>query len=178
MGGLVECYRMSPNATLRQQSSEDPRLAGRVRLYTWLLWSLTLLFALRVLGQAVQRWAPQAYLPPFAAFQGSALPYWLLLSAQLLILTVMLWTCRRVQKVELVPRRRTGVALAWAGAAYMMVAWGRLLLGLTLIDVPAWFHAWIPAIWHVVLAGFVVTVAAYHCRESARQTCEARDGAR
>ena len=40
--------------------------------YAALLWLLTMAFAMRVLGQALQRWAPQPLLPPFDAFQGAA----------------------------------------------------------------------------------------------------------
>jgi hypothetical protein len=55
----------------------------------------------------------------------------------------------------------------------MTVALGRLALGLMVTEVPAWFHAWIPAVWHVVLASFVLTIARFHTRESARLRPEA-----
>lgn len=56
---------------------------------TGLLWGLTALFALRVFAQALQYWAPIDSLPDVAAFQGSNLPYPVLLSSQLLILLLM-----------------------------------------------------------------------------------------
>jgi hypothetical protein len=143
------------------------------RRYALLLWGLTLLFGLRVLGQAIQRWLPQQFLPPFAAFQGSALPYWFLLSAQILILAIMASVSGRVQTGALAASRRIGAMLTWAGTVYMTVALGRLVLGLVLTELPAWFHAWIPAVWHVVLAGFVLTLACFHARESARLRQEA-----
>ena len=170
---LAESCRMLTDQTL--PPSTRARLSGPagVRGYAFLLWGLTLLFALRVLGQALQRWLPQEFLPPFAAFQGSALPYWLLLSTQLLILAVMVSVSRRVQTGVLAPHKRSGTILTWAGAVYMAVALGRLALGLMMNEAPAWFHAWIPAIWHVVLAGFVLTIARFHRRESARPSSEA-----
>ena len=45
------------------------------------LWSvvavaaLSAAFLVRVAGQAVQRWFPQGFLPPFEAWQGSGIPY-------------------------------------------------------------------------------------------------------
>ena len=78
-----------------------------------LLWLLMMAFAMRVLGQALQRWAPQPLLPPFDAFQGSNLPYWLLLSVQLVILVVMTIVCRRVQTGSLAPSAR-----AWSSPRY------------------------------------------------------------
>ena len=128
-------------------------------------WLLSALFALRVLGQAVQRWLPQPFLPPFDSFQGSKLPYWLLLSVQLLILAVMLWLTWRMQRATLVPRRGTGIWLAGMGGAYMAVAVGRIAIGLLLPEAHPWFRTWIPAFFHVVLAGFVLTVSLYHLRK-------------
>jgi len=132
--------------------------------YARVLWSLSSLFALRVLGQAVQRWAPQDFLPAFGAFQGSDLPYWLLLSAQLVILAAMAFASWRVQSERLVLGGRAGKALAWAGGVYMAVALARVLVGLTLPAAPDWFRTWIPAMFHIVLAAFVLTLALYHRR--------------
>jgi hypothetical protein len=140
---------------------------GHAGLYGSYTWSLCVLFAVRVLGQALQRWAPQLFLPPFEAFQGSRLPYWLLLSFQLLILAVMMRVARRVQSDRLVPHHRIGFWLAWAGAVYMVVALGRIAVGLAVPDAPAWFKTWIPAFFHVVLAAFVLVVSLYHLRGTA-----------
>jgi hypothetical protein len=87
-----------------------------------LLWFLTFLFALRVAGQAIQRWAPQSFLPPFDAFQGSNLPYFVLLGSQIVTLGAM--------------------RSATCGA-------------------PAWFSTWIPAAFHLVLAGYVLALGCY-----------------
>jgi len=137
---------------------------GRARRYGSFTWALSTLFAGRVLGQAVQRWMPQPFLPPFEAFQGSNLPYWLLLSFQLSILAVMVRVAWRVQTDRLAPRRRVGFWLAWAGAVYMAVALGRIAVGLAVPDANAWFKTWIPAFFHVVLAAFVLVVSLYHLR--------------
>ena len=128
------------------------------------LWTLSLLFALRVLGQAVQRWAPQPFLPPFDEFQGSSLSYWFLLSAQMLILSAMALFSWRAQSGMLAPNRRAARVLAWFGGLYMAASLGRIVVGLAIPAAPDWFRTWIPAIFHVVLAGFVLTLAVYHRR--------------
>src|SRR4051794_2834717 len=90
----------------------------RSRGYAVILCALSLSFLLRVGGQALQRWAPQALLPPFAAFQGSRMPYGLLLASQVAILAVMASVCWRVWTGRLTPNRGTGRLLAWAGGLY------------------------------------------------------------
>jgi hypothetical protein len=148
------------------------RPSPSTRAHAAACWSLSALFAARVLGQAVQRWMPQAFLPPLEAFQGSNLPYWLLLSFQLLILGLMVRVAWRVQTDRLVPSRRAGLWLAWPGAAYMAFALGRIAVGLAVPDAPAWFKTWIPAFFHLVLAGFVLAVSRYHLSGTAPTTGE------
>ena len=127
-----------------------------------ILAALSTLFALRALGQAVQRWVPQPFLPPFDAFQGSDLPYWLLLSSQLVILGLMIGVTSRVWWGVLKKSPRSARILGRAGGLYMAGSLARLAVGVAMPDAPAWFTAWIPALFHVVLAGFVLTLAAYH----------------
>jgi hypothetical protein len=117
---------------------------------------LSALFAVRVLGQAVQRWLPQPFLPPAEAFQGSSLPYALLLIAQLVILFVMLHVTLRMRSRTLVPNRRLGIGLAWAGAIYAAVCAGRIAIGLGVPDADPWFSTWIPAFFHLILASFFI----------------------
>ena len=135
----------------------------RATYVAW-LWLLTMAFAMRVFGQALQHWAPQPFLPPVDAFQGSNLPYWLLLSVQLVILAVMTVVCRRVQTGSLAPSARTGTVLTWAGWIYMTVSVGRIVVGLSAPAAPSWFSTWIPAVFHVVLAAYVLTLAYYYRR--------------
>ena len=126
-----------------------------------LLWALTLLFALRVLGQAVQHWWPQPFLPPFNAFQGSGLGYPLLLTTQIMILTLMIWTCRRVNAGAPSPSKRGTQFLTWFGGIYLTGSIFRIIVGLSLPNAPLWFRAWIPAFFHLVLAGFVLVLVLY-----------------
>lgn len=112
---------------------------------------LTLLFALRVAGQAIQHWAPQPYLPPFEAFQGSNLPYPMLLASQFLILGVMVFCNLRLPN--------GGRVLLWIGGLYMAGSLLRIVIGLAVPGAPAWFSTWIPALFHIILAGYVLALA-------------------
>jgi len=127
-----------------------------------LLWVLTVLFMVRVLGQALQQWAPLPLLPPFEEFQGSNLPYEILLALQLFILAVMVRTAWRIQHFALQPSRSTGRLLWWLGGVYMAGSVARIAIGLVMSGAHSWFHAWIPAFFHLVLAAFVLLVACYH----------------
>jgi len=122
---------------------------------------LTALFACRVGGQAVQRVSPQAWLPAFSAFQGSRLPYWALLGAQLVILTAMIAVTRDVYRGRFRLSSPAARRLRWAGALYMGGSLLRLAIGLGVPQAPAWFSAWIPAVFHVVLAGWLLLLATW-----------------
>ena len=106
----------------------------------------------------------QDFLSVFGAFQGSELPYWLLLSAQLVILAAMAFASWRVQSGRLVLGGRAGNALAWAGGIYMAGSLARIAVGLAVPAAPDWFRTWIPAVFHVVLAAYVLTLALCHRR--------------
>ena len=124
------------------------------------------LFSLRIAGQAQQFWMPQSFLPSFDSFQGSNLRYSTLLLIQFLILGLMLRTCWRVGRGITVPDHRLGSGLAWTGGIYMAGSVIRILVGLLVPSAPAWFSTWIPAFFHLVLAGFVLTAAHFHLRHS------------
>src|SRR5690606_13990011 len=116
-------------------------------------------FGVRVLAHAFQVVAATDRLPPVAAWQGSGLPYPLLLLSQLTILAVMGWSLVRVARGQPVfPAGRAGWALA-LGALYFAAMAFRLLAGLTVLaDVP-WFAAPLPTSFHLVLALFLMLLA-------------------
>ena len=116
-----------------------------------LLWVLTFFFSLRVAGQAIQYWMPRSYLPAFGAFQGSNLPYPVLLGSQIVILAAMVICNLR--------RPRAHRALLWFGSFYMAGSLARIAVGLAVPDAPEWFSTWIPAVFHVVLAAYVLALA-------------------
>jgi hypothetical protein len=138
--------------------AEEARNSQGSRATVVLLWSLTALFAVRVLGQAIQRWWPQAFLPPFDTFQGSGLRYPILLAAQAVILGLMVRVARRVSAGTLSTSRVEVRLLTLFGGLYMAGSVLRIVIGLAVPTAPHWFKAWIPALFHLVLAGFVITL--------------------
>jgi hypothetical protein len=130
---------------------------------------LTALFALRVLGHLVQRWLPQPWLPPFAAWQGSSIPYPLLLAIQLVILGAMARATYGAWQGTMAPGRRAMQWTARLGTLYMAAAIARIAIGLVDPAAPHWFTARISGAFHVVLAAFVLALSRYHSlREPAR----------
>lgn len=137
--------------------------------YSTLLFLLASLFLIRVLGQAVQYWYPLALLPAFRDFQGSSLPYALLLLIQLIILLFLYRVAWKLGSGKLLPNRRTGRWLLVLGVIYMAGSVVRIAIGLSVADAVVWFTSWIPAVFHVVLAAFILTLAIFHLR--AKEKC-------
>jgi hypothetical protein len=86
----------------------------------------------------------------------------LLLSIQLVFLVVMLAVTRHVAMGGVQPNVATARALTWFGGIYMAGSIGRIGVGLANPNAPPWFRTWIPSVFHVVLAGFVLTLACYY----------------
>ena len=127
-----------------------------------LLWLLTALFALRVIGQALQHWSPVGWLPGFAEWQGSSLGYAPLLAIQLCIVAGMAIASHRAGNGTLRSTRSRMTAATWIGGVYMAGSISRVLVGLAFPESHAWFRAWISGAFHIVLAGFVLALARYH----------------
>jgi len=116
-----------------------------------LLTALTLLFALRVAGQALVAFFDVAWLPPMAAWHSGLLPYALLLPAQLMILGTQATLDWRVwQHGALAPRPRLARALRGFSCIYALAMLGRLLVTRTHV---------IPIVFHWVLAAYVRMLA-------------------
>jgi hypothetical protein len=158
---------MNTHSAVALNRERSPQSAPRAVLA--LLWTLALLFAVRVLGQAVQRWWPQSFLPSFYSFQGSGLPYPLLLIAQLVILALMVRAALRVGAGTLSPSKGQRKFLIGFGILYVAGSAMRIVIGLAVPASPHWFTAWIPAFFHLVLASFVITLA-LHARNRAPNT--------
>jgi hypothetical protein len=123
---------------------------------------LTALFSLRVLGQAVQRWLAQPWLPEFASWQGSRISYPMLLAIQFVILGAMAYATCGAWNGTMAASRRAMRWTGWLGAFYMAAAVSRIAIGLAVPTAPAWFSAWISGAFHIVLAGFLLALSRYH----------------
>ena len=131
---------------------------------TILVGTLATAFLLRVIGQAVQRWAPQPFLPPFEAWQGSGLPYPLLLAFQVVILVALALAIFGMARGRRVLGRRVGQAVVTVGILYFIVMAARLALGLTIWPDVRWFTAWISTALHLTLASVVILWGWYQLR--------------
>jgi len=132
------------------------------------LWALTILFAFRVAAQAVQLASPTAVLPPFEAWQGSGLDYPVLLASQLLILGVMVAGATSVSR-GVHASSRVGVWLLALGSVYLGAMAVRLVLGLTMLAHVPWFAKPLPALFHLVLSGYLLTLGHYHLTRGHRR---------
>ena len=126
------------------------------RLLTGMAAVLSVGFLLRVIGQAVQRWLPQPWLPPFSEWQGSAIPYPGLLAAQIVILGILAFVLTGMARSQRVMGWRTSRAVIGAGSLYFAVMAARLLLGMFWLTESQWFTAWISTSFHLVLASIML----------------------
>jgi hypothetical protein len=139
--------------------------ASTSRAYAVVCGLFSVLGAAPVLGHAVQRLSPLAHLPPPEAFQEISLPYWLSLSVQIAVLAAMAVVSWRIHRGVLAPSPARGRVLAWLGAGYIAVAFGRIVFGVAVADATPSLCVWMPTLFHIGLAGFVLTISAYHRRE-------------
>ena len=130
------------------------------RYLPWML-ALTALFILRVLAQAVQWAAPVPFLPPFDAWQGSALPYSLLLTTQVAVIALLLRVLFLVRANAVRPASWKHNACFILGGVYFAVMAFRLVAGLTFLADIEWFSHTLPALFHVVLTTFILLFGHY-----------------
>lgn len=126
------------------------------------LWSvvavsaLTLAFLVRVAGQAVQRWFPLEFLPPFDAWQGSGMPYPALLACQIVILALLcVAICTIVNRARALGTKASRFVVL-IGCVYCALMLVRLVLGLTVFSDSGWFTAWISTLLHLDLALVII----------------------
>ncbi|MBI5450818.1 MAG: hypothetical protein HY940_05620 [Gammaproteobacteria bacterium] len=135
------------------------------RRYAFLLSILLAMFSLRVIGQLIQITSPVDFLPLLESWQGSDLPYTVLLSSQLVIIVLVTILAFRIHAGSLIPRRRLGKILWMFGILYFVIMFARLILGVTVLADYPWFAKPVPAIFHLVLSGMVLTLGHYHCHQ-------------
>ncbi len=137
----------------------DQHLSKRYAPWLWLLLGL---FTLRVITQLLLTRFEFPFIPAFEQWHSAAMPYWLLLLSQIVILAVMVRVSLNFSRGSVASNRRLGVGLAVFGIIYLIIMLIRLLLGLTVFADSRWFTNWIPTFFHIVLACFVLLVATFH----------------
>lgn len=129
-----------------------------------LLIILLSLFIFRVLAQLIQYRRNLPVLPGFEDWHSATLPYgWLLLCQAVIIVTVLL-VISRIYKETYKPYRRRALFLLTAGLVYFLIMLVRLILGVSIMKTHPWMGAILPTIFHLVLAGIVLTIGRYEYR--------------
>ena len=95
-------------------------------------------------GQAVQRWAPVSLLPAFDDWQGSGLPYPVLLAFQVGIVVLAVVVTIRMWRGSRLIGQRWIVPVLSVGVVYFTVMFARLILGFTVLSDTTWFNRPIP----------------------------------
>lgn len=132
------------------------------RRYAPLMWVLLGLFAFRVAAQLLLVIVDIPFLPPFEQWHSDTMPYELLLGFQLLILWIMGKQTLSFSKAKVNVNRAVGKVLFVLGLIYLASMFMRLGLGLTVYTDSRWFSNQISALFHLVLASFVLVVSFFH----------------
>ena len=132
----------------RTRKAGDPRV-GVLRV-------LGVVFLARVCAQLVQRIHEVSWLPSFDAWQSGALPYPLLVTAQVAIIIAMVVIIARAARGQTTLRAGALRIVSALGIAYFVLMAIRLVAGLTVADDGSWFDNPLPSLFHLVLATFVL----------------------
>ena len=135
--------------------------------HRWLI-LLTVLFVLRVLAQLVQILEEVAFLPALELWQGSSLPYPVLLVSQVVIISIQIVVISRVRRGLIRPRTWKINLCYWFGGMYFSIMVVRLLAGLSFLSDNSWFNKSLPAVFHIVLASYIL-ILGHHIRHKSQQ---------
>jgi uncharacterized protein len=133
--------------------------------YFWLLFSLFVVFCLRVLGQVLVAAFNVSFLPPMDEWFSGVLPYPELLTAQILIILLYGKICldfARAHGYFVTPRRRLGTNLLKFGSLYLGVMIIRYIIRMGLYAHERWIGGSIPIFFHWVLSSFLLVLGTYH----------------
>ncbi|MFL5482172.1 MAG: hypothetical protein ACJ8AK_08255 [Gemmatimonadaceae bacterium] len=84
--------------------------------------------------------------------------------AQLFIIAWFARTAARFGDGDIAPGSRRGVFFLVFGSIYFLAMFARLLLGLTVYRESRWFTSYIPTVFHLVLATWLLVYGHYHYR--------------
>ncbi len=135
------------------------------RMERWVFMVLLSIFIFRVFAQIIQHFFDSSYLPPFDAWDSGILPYWLLVTIQMFLISILTRITINIAKRRVVPSPKRGKIYLVAGTAYFIVMLIRLIGGFTFASHSTWFNAWLPTIVHLDLALWLVLLGKYHYQE-------------
>ena len=81
------------------------------------------------------------------------------------VLTRAFWFAAQLTLFEII-FRNVGRISDWSREEYFAFMATRLLLGATLLSESSWWHAPIPSVFHLVLAGFLLVAGHFHAFRS------------
>lgn len=134
---------------------------GRI-FYANFLTALLMLFLFRVFAQFLQAVYPVTFLPDFDVWHSGALPYSALLFFQFIITGVCGLTVWRFKTRPIAPNKNMGYVCLVLGVIYFTLMALRLIAGFSFAGDHPWLGAHLPALFHLVLASFVLVVGFYH----------------
>lgn len=140
----------------QQFSKEASRKPGY-----WLM-LLLFLFCLRVGAQLLQYFFPVSFLPAFEDWHSGALPYWILVIFQIIIIVFCFRLTYQFITGTVRSNQKTGKICLLFGIVYFSIMLFRMIAGLTFAPDHVWLGARIPTLFHLVLASFVLIVGHYH----------------
>ena len=122
---------------------------------------LCALFSVRVIAQLLQATYAVDWIPAFDAWHSGALPYPILLAAQVSIIGWMSFVLNKVRNQTIRPRRWKYRACLIFGGSYFAFMSFRWIAGMTFLAENAWFSRTIPAFFHLVIAGFILLLGGH-----------------
>jgi len=130
---------------------------------------LTLLFFLRILGQALVALLGVTWLPPMEQWFSGLVPYPILLVIQIIMLASMVKISAdicRGQGFFAIARPRWSRALIGFSALYASAMIARYVLTMIFKPEMRWVGGTIPIFFHFVLAGFILVLGRYPSQTS------------
>ena len=134
-------------------------------VYSWWLWTFTILLIGRVAGQIVVAFRAPRWLPPMEQWQSGLLPYPMLVAGQAIVLTLMIWIAAdfsRGRGFWVVARPGLGAAALWWSAVYFGAMVARYIIRMARRPDQRWLGGTIPIVFHSLVAAFQWTFGLYH----------------
>lgn len=132
------------------------------RKYGYWLIFLLCLFCFRVGAQLLQHFFSVTFLPAFEDWHSGALPYWVLVTFQILIIIFCLKITYQFITGTVQPSHKTGKFCLLFGVIYFFIMLFRLVAGLTFAPDHTWLGARLPTLFHLVLASFVLVMGHFN----------------
>jgi hypothetical protein len=133
--------------------------------YGWILWLLTVLLLGRVVGQLIVYFRAPSWLPPMEQWQSGLVPYWFLVSVQVVVLALMASISldfTRGTGFWMEPHPGLGRVVLWWSYLYFGAMIVRYAVRMTRRPDQRWLGGTIPIIFHCVVAVFQWIFAAHH----------------